>query len=523
MSRQTKSPKPALTPLFIALFSLLASAPLAVRAQEDMELLQVVYVSRHGIRTPYAPDFGTVTDFTAYTQKPFPTNDSWGMTMEAFANQHLTPHGKKILPLLGSYYAEKFANGSLSVGNTCDNIMCFADDSSRDIDTAGLWLEGLGCPDITVNVVNSTNYPQLQPVLSDHNATCPLATEEQVNGLYGGDIDALVSMYSTQIQEVNNLLDVPLNAAVCPLANPDFDNETTDCTLFETGYEYTGVYYQGMFKSPVYYAQYFAETWMFQYLSNLTDWGFNSMTFDMVRDMYALHVKTLWFGTNYWNSLAYSSQQLAYIVASLEQMASGKAVDGVVQDPSNQLLLLVSHDTNILYLQRLLDLNWIPDGFTNNIATTGGSLSFELWKSKESGELFVKVHYDAASPDQQRNAEYLSLENPPSVAELVLEGCGEVYCPWNTFKEVALGAVDFDCIQNPLKDATQSLYEDATSSGDVESEDDDDVLDTWVVVAFTAGACTVIFAVLQMVLIQYRKAKEGSTSEDDKKWLSSEA
>lgn len=39
---------------------------------------------------------------------------------------------------------------------------------------------------------------------------------------------------------------------------------------------------------------------MFQYLSNLQDWGFNSMTFDTVRDLYALHVKTLWFGTNYW-------------------------------------------------------------------------------------------------------------------------------------------------------------------------------------------------------------------------------
>jgi hypothetical protein len=55
-------------------------------------------------------------------------------------------------------------------------------------------------------------------------------------------------------------------------------------------------------------------------------------------------------------------------------------------------LLLVSHDTNILYLQRLLDLNWIPNGFTNNIATTGGSLSFELWRSKDADkEMFVKV------------------------------------------------------------------------------------------------------------------------------------
>jgi hypothetical protein len=76
-----------------------------------------------------------------------------------------------------------------------------------------------------------------------------------VNGLYGGDVDALTAMYTEQIQQVNDLLAVPTDASVCTQANPLFDGATTDCTLFETGYEYTGLYYQGMFKSPVYYAQ----------------------------------------------------------------------------------------------------------------------------------------------------------------------------------------------------------------------------------------------------------------------------
>jgi hypothetical protein len=60
---------------------------------------------------------------------------------------------------------------------------------------------------------------------------------------------------------------------------------------------------------------------------------------------------------------------------------------------NNQLLLLFSHDTNILYLQRLLNLNWVPLGFGNNIATTGGTLNFELYQNNENGEInyFVKV------------------------------------------------------------------------------------------------------------------------------------
>jgi hypothetical protein len=35
----------------------------------------------------------------------------------------------------------------------------------------------------------------------------------------------------------------------------------------------------------------------------------------------------------------------------------------------------------------------------------------------------LQVHYDAASPDQQRNGEVLSMSNPPSIAEV-----GQVLC-----------------------------------------------------------------------------------------------
>ncbi len=51
----------------------------------------------------------------------------------------------------------------------------------------------------------------------------------------------------------------------------------------------------------------------------------------------------------------------------------------------------MSHDTNILYLGNLLDLNWIPYGHTTGTASTGASLQFELWKLQEDGSFYVKV------------------------------------------------------------------------------------------------------------------------------------
>eukprot|EP00602_Paraphysomonas_sp_CaronLab_P012895 CAMPEP_0185038310 /NCGR_PEP_ID=MMETSP1103-20130426/33824_1 /TAXON_ID=36769 /ORGANISM="Paraphysomonas bandaiensis, Strain Caron Lab Isolate" /LENGTH=399 /DNA_ID=CAMNT_0027576683 /DNA_START=325 /DNA_END=1524 /DNA_ORIENTATION=+ len=392
--------------------------------------------------------------------------------------------------------------------------MCFADDSSRDINTAELWLQGFGCSSVPVNVVNDESYPSMQPVLSDHfDSGCPLATEEQVNGLYGGDVDALTEMYDNEIQGVIDVLAMPADAYICQYANPKFDPDTEACTLFETGYTWTGQYYQGMFESPVYYAQYFAETWMLQYMSNLTDWAFNLVTLSQLRDMYEMHIQTLWFGTNYWNSLSYSSEQLAYIVASMEQYISGSPVSGVVQDIGTQLLLLVSHDMNILYLQRLLDLNWIPLGNSNRVATTGGTLSFELWKSKSDSTYYVKLHYDAAGPDQQRNAEVLSLDNPPAIAELVIPECGEVYCPWETFKSIALSSVDVNCIQDPLKSSVESM----TDTGDSSTDNDDDNGDwkDWELVALTAAVCIAVFILFQVAIYFYGKRATGGDNESD--------
>ena len=171
---------------------------------------------------------------------------------------------------------------------------------------------------------------------------------------------------------------------------------------------------QGMFTSPFYYGGYFAESWMLQYVSNLTvvcgrrgkkggregqtnkgiithlslslfflflQWAFNEIPIRVLVDLYELHIQTLWFGTNFWNAQAYGSQQMTYITASLEQFMDQAPIDGLYQvfffflfhspillltkpnqKPDTKLVLLVSHDTNILYLQRLLDLNWIPRG-----------------------------------------------------------------------------------------------------------------------------------------------------------------
>lgn len=100
-----------------------------------------------------------------------------------------------------------------------------------------------------------------------------------------------------------------------------------------------------------------------------------------------------------------------------------------------------------------------------------------------------------------------------------MEGCGELYCPWETFKRIALENVDFDCIQQPLKGSTETLYEESTAQPVDGGDDDDDTLDVWAIIGLTTAACTVVFLILQVVVFQYQKKKQSEQSEDLKQGL----
>lgn len=461
---------------------LLVGNAYAVRGiPDDIVLVGSVIMSRHGIRSPYPPDDGAVDNFTAYTNLKLPTHDDWGMTSDEFKNQFLTPHGKIVMQQLGKFYKSRYIGTPLETSiAACEGIAIFADTAdgvTRDNDTAVSFLQGFGCEGVPVGPVDDKMNPSLRPVVSDHfDVGCHQATEEQINGLYGGEIGSLDNIYTTQIDQVTKTLEMPPDARVCKDVNPHYNGTT--CTLMETGYKYTGLYYQGMMASPFYYAGYFAEMWMFQYLSNISGWGFDKLTVDDITDLYKMHIETMQFGANIWNSRAFGSHALGYILASLEQIAFGKKLDAVIQPITNKLTVFFAHDFNVLYLKKLLGLSWTPQGFGSNVATTGGAVVFDLYQNKTK-EFFVSVRYIAATPQQQRGGVDL-VKTPPSEGPLVIPGCGTDLCPWGTFVKVALGSLDAQCVQQPLRAHLDSLLAPGASS-------DGDKDDAWSVKSGLVG------------------------------------
>ena len=164
---------------------------LRARSTAADEMTGAIYVSRHGVRSPYPPG-GTGwpahgQSWEAWTSAPG-ARPEFGMTDHAFKTQELTAHGKTLVKPLGASAREAWAAAGLEID--CDRVKTYADDSTRDVQTAKLWLEGLGCADNPVDVANSS-LPEMVPILSDDfvqpNGICKVATEGQARG----DLEAM--------------------------------------------------------------------------------------------------------------------------------------------------------------------------------------------------------------------------------------------------------------------------------------------------------------------------------------------
>jgi len=452
-----------------------------------MRLIFTALLARHGIRSVYPP-FGEsqCNTYTKYTGREFPTFADWGMTEEEFCEQALTPHGKLVAPRVGEYYRSVFddaASNETSFSQItdfefgCDTLAVFSDNSTRNIQTSELFIDGFGCAGQTeVQIAGKDALTEtVYPVVYDHynNLQCPTADQKFVEGLFGGDPNFITDSFLDRIGMVDDFLQMSsYNASICTEANPDFDVDVDGpCNLFKTGYQYTGLYFQGMATAPYNRAGYFAEAWMLQYVSNLPNWGFGEMTIEELEYMFALHAQNQIFGGNNLNSLAYYSQGIGYILASMEQAILDEPVAGIDQGPEKNILVLEGHDFNLGYAFDILNLEYVFDDAKAQhsvLYTTTGQLRFDLLESDDDdGSYFVKTTFTVASPTQQRNNDPLTVETPPEIRILASPLWDmQVLCPYEKFKDIVLNQIKLDCVEEPLRGSLKAMDGgDKTTSG----------------------------------------------------------
>jgi hypothetical protein len=169
----------------------------------------------------------------------------------------------------------------------------------------------------------------------------------------------------------------------------------------------------------------------------------------------------------------FGSSLLAHLRATISQMATGRALPVVGSDPANvpseeeeaaataalrsspadKLVYYNCHDINQFFLRNFFRLNFRSASYNKNQVPLGGMLSIELYSAGTPGSIeYLKFYYTSQSYTQQRGAQVLSEDNPPSRVFVTIPECCSgpgASCPIATFLSLTApgnGAIERTCL-----------------------------------------------------------------------------
>jgi len=396
------------------ILSALLLAVLPAGGAGEPELKYVVIVSRHGVRSPTWDK----TRLDAYTTEPWP---AWEVPPG-----NLTPHGRKLIELIGAYYRQWLAGEHLLRTGGCADarrIYIHADKEQRTMETGRAFAESLapGCG------IEVHSWPDSGPDPLFSGAGKPDAEKMRaaVSERLGPDPRKLVADHRSELDELQSILGNKLTPE--PAVGVALKGNTVELTgPFATGST-------------------FSENLLLEYANGMkgSALGWGHLTRENLERVMEIHTvyADLMRRTAYLARVR-GSNLLAHVLRSMEQAAIGKATPGALGQAGDAVLLLSGHDSNLSNLSGMLGLSWKLAGYQPDDTPPGGPLIFSLWREGGTGRYSVRLRYVAQSLNQMRYAETLSLTTPPEGQDVALPGCAVSGCPWEMARQVMEEAID---------------------------------------------------------------------------------
>ena len=405
--------------LFLVLASVLPIGGQAAQTQavpvpstsRDGDLKYVVYISRHGVRSPT----GKAAQYNTYSIAPWP---EWDVPPG-----YLTAHGFHLMELFGSYDRMQLANEGLLSAKGCEDssrVTFYADSDQRTRETGKAIAEGLfpGCNVPVKSLPEGANDPLFHPHPSNFGPVDPELATAAIAGRIGNDPASVTEAYRTQIGAMDKIL------ATCGVVSAGPQKRIS---LFDVPASLTQgkVEHLAELRGPLNTASSLAENFLLEYTEGMSadHVGWGCVTGANLRSLIDLHTDATDF-TLRTPALArvQASNLLDHIVRSLRQAAENKRTAGAPGKPTDRALFLIGHDTNLTSIAGLLGLTWIADGRRDD-TPPGGALVFELWKGRKSGAYSVRTYFTVQTLEQMRSGTELNLSNPPQRVPVFLPGC----------------------------------------------------------------------------------------------------
>jgi 4-phytase/acid phosphatase len=406
----------------LTLLFLLATT--ALHAQQE-RLKLVIILTRHGVRSPT----WTQDRLNTYSALPWPT---WSVPPG-----DLTPHGYALLTNFGQHDRALYAAKGLFAATGCADsasVFIHADTDQRTLASGRALAEGLfpHCPPALDNLPAGSN----DPLFHTDAVPTPAQSAAALAELQTRLTDTANLPDPTLISQLQNvLLNCAPTATTCTPTHPA-------AALLPSGDPITAVAGKGDhladLKGALPTASTLSEDLLLEYADAmpLANVGWGHVDEPKLRRFLALH--TAYFDLLHRTpALARLSaaDMLRRITQTLQQAVADKPVPGALGTPSQKLVLLVGHDTNLAAIAALLHLHWTLDGRTDD-TPPGTELAFELWQTGPATYV-VRLTASAQTLTQMHNTRPETLPAPPSAA-ISPADCGTptTGCRWPDFQHL---------------------------------------------------------------------------------------
>jgi 4-phytase/acid phosphatase len=406
-----------------------------IRSTEDndSELRYVVYLSRHGVRSPTSK----AELYNRYSTSPWP---SWPVQPG-----YLTPHGFHLMELFGSFDRAQLATQGLLSANGCadaSHVTIYADSDQRTQQTGKAIAQGLmpGCDLSVLSLPEGTNDPLFHAAA--HRGLNASAVQDAalakaaIAGRIGDDPTNLTRAYYPQIAALDHILATCGNT---PASSNEPSQRISLMDIPATLSEGTGDHLAEL-RGPLATASTLSENLLLEYAEGMDEAnvGWNCVHRAELQELVALHTASVDLSQRTPQiARAQVSNLLDGIRLSIQQAASQKALHGAIGKPSDRALFLIGHDTNQENIAGLLNLSWMIDGRRDD-TPPGGALIFELWRSRSNGDYSVRTYFTAQTLDQMRSSAPLTVSNPPQRVPVFNPACSraDMSCPLASFLRI---------------------------------------------------------------------------------------